>query len=139
MSREIKFRFWDTVHENMIDMNTYGMNFLFESKGVEVFDDTYHIFMQYTGLNDNSDCLLDGVEDKDVFEGDIVSVSYRNQTVKAYVDFGMGVFTLVSDEFYDGYIPISEVSNIDGNYQWIDGIVIGNIYENKELLEDVVK
>jgi hypothetical protein len=92
---------------------------------------------QYTGLNDDSDCLLDSQEDKKVYAGDIVSVGYENKVVTACVKFDMGTFILISDEFADGWIPIYKVANQDRDYEWINGIVIGNIHDNAELLKGV--
>ncbi|MDF2510450.1 MAG: hypothetical protein K0S04_316 [Herbinix sp.] len=134
MQREIKFRAWIKANKRMelcVDVNPFYIGdcdrLHWKHNEVEL--------MQYTGLNDNSDCLPNGQEDKEVFEGDIISVGYKDKAIKACVKFEMGMFIMVSDEFEDGYIPIYEVANQDRDYGWIDGIVIGNIYENPELLE----
>lgn len=91
---------------------------------------------EFTGLYDESDCLLDeNAEEKPVFTGDIVLVSYKDKSIIAKVEFDMGMYVLLSKEFPDDYISIFEVSNIDRDYEWINGVVIGNIYDNPGLLE----
>jgi hypothetical protein len=66
--------------------------------------------MQYTGLKDQN-----GVE---IYEGDVVSLDNR-ETFKEFKWVGCGYF-------FDDDSPISDYTNIK---------VIGNIYENKELIK----
>ena len=68
------------------------------------------VSMQYTGLKDQN-----GVE---IYEGDVVSLDNR-ETFKEFKWVGSGYF-------FDDDSPISDYTNIE---------VIGNIYENKELLK----
>ncbi|XKH51343.1 YopX family protein [Chryseomicrobium palamuruense] len=115
--REIKFRAWDEVHKQMLYI------------GLEL--DT-HIggpqedLMQYTGLKDKN-----GVE---IYEGDIVSMFQGTQLSEVF--FSKGMF-LVNRGFrasvYHSELEIREeiLFNIIDTCE-----VIGNIYENPELLED---
>ena len=71
---------------------------------------TDYPLMQYTGLKDQN-----GVE---IYEGDVVSLDNR-ETFKEFKWVGCGYF-------FDDDSPISDYTNIE---------VIGNIYENKELIK----
>lgn len=115
MSRVIKFRAWDKIEKQII-IPSY------------VFNDereTDYILMQYTGLKDKND--------KEIYEGDIITITYSNgEKIKKYaVKYcdDCGYYMLKSiDRKYDldtfcGY----------GKEQ-IE--IIGNIYENPELLKE---
>lgn len=110
MKREIKFRVWD-------DLEFMSNPFTLEDlilKRVQLTHDC--IVMQFTGLHDRN-----GVE---IYEGDIVRFDEwddEDDRVIVYKKYG---FTY-SDTFYDfeGLLYNDEVT------------VIGNIYENPELLQ----
>ena len=120
--REYKFRAWDNYHQEMINWDQY--------KDELVSDDFINhgqgplVVMQYTGIKDDNG--------KEIYEGDIVEG---------------GHFSPLSKEFYS---KLYEVTFKEGNYmakligyspygdtflRFIEGVVIGNIYENKELLK----
>jgi hypothetical protein len=130
--RETKFRFWDknfTKHsrkdkrqmiyvdlKNADNLTVYNIEFLFLN-----FES-----MEYTGLKDKNG--------KEIYEGDIVTINDFNY--KGEVKFGKGMQGEPADwegPFW-GWIFGKEEPLID---DFGDIEVIGNIYENKELLKEI--
>ena len=113
--REIKFRAWDVRERKMYfgDMGKYNSIAPFCNA-----PDKY-MLMQYTGLKDKNG--------KEIYEGDIV---------KHKEDLSCA--TVVWDEDYTGFTPF--IYGLDGEYgedagpEWYE--VIGDIYENPELLKE---
>ena len=122
--REIKFRAWHIPTKKMFDVYSWGKHIIFEisDDGVGTSptlpaerDDC--ILMQYTGLKDRNG--------KDIYEGDILEM--RNVGWKyTLVKFHNGKFAFYTTET-NYLIPMI------GQY-WEEGKIIGNIYENPELL-----
>tara|TARA_R110000868_G_scaffold25972_2_gene100616 strand:+ start:43 stop:573 length:531 start_codon:yes stop_codon:yes gene_type:complete len=155
--REIKFRAWERVRKWVMEKGytdelIWRMNYKPEidgdvvSSGGAVADinlglvsGKYFYLMQYTGLKYRNS--------KEIYEGDIVSWfftcpiwekdrsgdrSYKSpNTIGEYVNYQVvfkeGMFGL---NIEDGFYPLSEYIEID------DFKVIGNIYENPELLNN---
>ncbi|MEC0171676.1 YopX family protein [Paenibacillus graminis] len=122
MGREIKFRVWDKALERFSFPDFLALNMLGEI--VEVYDNFRGVedgtpnkevvLSQYTGRKDRND--------EEIYEGDIM---------RAYNDFG-DVFSQLTVVRFDQ--EKMEWKGVD----WSDlknEEVIGNIYENPELLE----
>ena len=137
--RIIKFRAWRTDEKYMVTSdvgaltalrNCYGNKGLAEQAGFSNIDNQPNpdkfILMQYTGRKD--------INDKEIFEGDIVSFDDCTSTESGYCERGcIGVV-----EWCNETVSF-EVSNrlSAESYEVLDEcVVIGNIYENPELLED---
>ena len=142
MSREIKFRgkHIHAIPENKHLDGTWVYGYLVDRDYInspelegELFIDENTVG-QYTGLKDNSDCLLDTDKEKEVYEDDIVTVSNDKITVTGIIKYDLGSFIIVTNDISDGWTPLINFVEFDGVYQWINGVVIGNIHDNKDLL-----
>lgn len=119
--REIKFRAWNEVQEKMLnwydflDTNIKNTFVAPESTGL--------ILMQYTGLKDKNG--------KEIYEGDIIRTKYMDKTFIVWVEY--------SDEYAEFVTKCKEILFFDEPLSDIgraDREVIGNIYDNPELLEE---
>lgn len=130
--REIRFRAWCKLDKILYDWERVKTEFT-----LEYFDDRGLIFQQYTGLKDKN-----GVE---IYEGDCFEKIFKmieiptgrtfEQTEVGVVKFDDGQFTCHIDGW--GHAALKDVlgyQNKNNDY-WKNGLIIGNIYENPELLE----
>ena len=117
--REIKFRAWDTNPLEGKSKMIYGIDEIKEFyEGIELIDELLNNIapeikiMQFTGLKDKNG--------KEIFEGDILS-NGKLQSVVLWKNDGWGI--------NNGKHKLSRY--LGGNEE-----IIGNIYENPELLEE---
>ena len=138
--REYKFRVWDTENKEMLKVQELDFEDTFYGGRLSIRTDQYNdyfdiedmILMQYTGLKDKNG--------KEIYEGDIIEFSYDmfvgnfdTFVAKGKVVFEEGAF----------YIEVFENERTTKDEAYLlysinlDTIeVIGNIYDNPELLEE---
>jgi len=118
---EIKFRVWDNNNNEMLtDKPGRGrVTEILLNYHMGLLKDNPFSFMQNTGLKDKN-----GVE---IYEGDITEF---------YIDFGYGEQKITAEVVFEdcGFKYKSE-AGIDYIRDFNNVEVIGNIYENKELLD----
>ena len=135
--REIKFRAWDTIGKQWLRITGFETAETDVSKGYTIFgkgaglfhDGDYVgsegiILLQYTGLKDKNG--------KEIYEGDIVRFHYKTGVYK--------IGTVVWNDLFGSWdIDCQDFVSYKslGQYKSVSE-VIGNIYENPELLEGTV-
>ena len=114
--REIKFRAWDTKARYMVAE-------YFQIKNTP----KHYILLQYTGLKDKNG--------KEIWEGDVIDGGGFGPTVVRIGEFQ-------NKESYDGreegvgvYFESVRGGEITGTWLFKGAPIIGNIYENPELLK----
>lgn len=128
-----RFRAWDKIHKTMYEVDDimsidFGKSeisvktLFFERTNHYDFDDV--VLMQSTGLTDKNG--------KEIFEGDILSIETDEENVKVEVswDSERALFVFESKK-YSEKEALGELFE-DNSYPFK---IIGNIYENPELLE----
>ena len=127
--RQIKFRAWDKKNKKWLfgyDYSHLGgfsllgeVVLLGEIQKIQLHDLKDIAIMQYTGLKDKNG--------KEIYEGDILEFDNKdeNNRVRSKVIFDVGMFGVFFEEIWIGLIFLSK-RNVE---------LIGNIYQNKDLLK----
>lgn len=114
--REIKFRAWDKEEKRWYDFESGDLDYEGNNPTIAFFNLTDNlVVMQFIGLKDK--------KGKEIFEGDKVYVPWNGFGI---VKFSYGKFIIKGK---DG-------KTTDLSTHWDTCEVLGNIYENPELLED---
>lgn len=137
MNREIKFRIWDIENKEMLKVQELDFEPTFYGGRIAIRPDQYNdyfdtedmILMQYTGIDDKNG--------KEIYEGDIVLLDcyYYEEPAfdgefKVIYDDINGMWLLVDLENKDRGVAFGEIRS----YYKAEIEVIGNIYDNPELL-----
>ncbi|MCP1178506.1 MULTISPECIES: YopX family protein [Bacillus] len=132
---QIKYRAWDNVKDKMYYVGEEDyISFGFESNGIVAYDVTedeaefktlHHLqYMQYIGLKDKNG--------NEIFVGDVVNTIYDGELFTGII---------VYDEFELGFKATNGKENYGSKFQYLpcceEVEIIGNIYENSELLKGV--
>lgn len=129
--KEIKFRLWCKDLEEIIEVNKVGfennklwyIECIDHDKELLYFSEKDdHVLMQYTGLKDK--------KGKEIYEGDILKIIDSESSNLASVTFDDGCFCIIG---YLGDLRTYPIRNY--LFRGYNCEVIGNIYENPELLE----
>ncbi len=125
--QEIRFRAWDTTNKKWLSMRTGSLvDIACGYEDGEVWFTPDIIFLQFTGL---LDC-----HGKEVYEGDILDCQWNVDNRMEGEDKGLRVVGDIRKFYYDtqeGFVGLEYEANSEKlREHW----VIGNIYENPELL-----
>jgi uncharacterized phage protein (TIGR01671 family) len=132
--REIKFRAWDKEYKKMMEwgkqlkgLSQNGIKTVMSYNSEDGWSDCYNLkdieLMQYTGLKDKNG--------KEIYEGDIVKYFDNKEhivVVENIKELGTGMYL---KRVGSGYYTLNPSVIRDYEVE-----VIGNIYENKELLQN---
>ena len=128
MSREIKFRAWLKEEKKMVNVETIdftdkSIQYLEKNEFINAYLLRRMIFgdielMQYTGLKDKNG--------KEIYEGDIVILNDTEEENRCIVKYKYDSYILVDGDLRE------DLSNVEDKFLE----VVGNIYENKNLLEE---
>lgn len=140
--REIKFMAWDKKLKRLISNEEFAFSpYFIQADGKVIICDPGneehnfeelkdYILMQYTGLKDKND--------KEIYEGYIVRLTDIDNELEIFTVIWekSGYFTLKPFIDNEGYVPtLGYFTDRDSNDNYYTIEIIGNIYENPELLE----
>ena len=130
MMREIKFRAWDDVEEQMVYVNYLSWKY---PSGLEVNGKNVCLpetLMQYIGLKDKNG--------KEIYEGDIL-IGSEVYDVREDGTPEIDIYFVEWDDYNASFICRLSGETVGDNFECIDYSdleVAGNIYEDKDRFED---
>jgi len=127
--REIKFRAWDKIRNLMITSKHWSVGFGGEIRpqGREEYNHNEFILMQFTGLKDKNG--------KEIYEGDIVNIKHPHDIGGDFGDTNGAVYWSTA---FNGWLH-GNSNGRPGKSMWEYCEIIGNIYENPDLLASLDK
>jgi uncharacterized phage protein (TIGR01671 family) len=138
MNREIKFRVWHKIEKKYLlpsneKIKSQAIFFLNKNGNLEASLNNHNfIIQQFTGLKDKNN--------KEIYEGDILS--WEN-TIRGIPAPSKDAKPFKPEEVYwDNELGIWAIgSMLDNDFHWYGkkGTIIGNIFENPELIDSPVE
>jgi len=123
--REIKFRAWEIEDRHMSHRVLIDIREMLTAGKIVVIPTGQYILLQYTGLKDKNG--------KEIYEGDIIKFALFEPGIEVYDTSGGPAPTHVAvvrwSHYVSGFAPMAKRPM---DFDTIE--VIGNIYENPELL-----
>lgn len=127
-NREIKFRAWDDgqmiySHNNSVNSDSQQLSWFFN----RIHKDA--VTMQSTGLLDKND--------KEIYEGDIVKSNHQNNFVIERINGGLQMYNIKHYGQQHNELIAEATCNAQTKSWLSNAEVIGNIYENPELIKQL--
>ncbi len=138
-NRELKFRVWDKIDKKFVTLNIGGFrgDYSFD----DYFDDTFndpisrYSIQQFTGLKDKNG--------REIYEGDILKEHYFDDWGDKEGFEYIGVvrhrsYSTDAGNQFSGFVTypnLNENSGYTGNPIKVDCEIVGNIFENTDLLK----